>query len=191
MIKNTYILKLVCIYILLLSIITVFNLEIKVDKYKTNTKSEKKVLSSTILIKEEPEEEIITENNFSNTTIDTSTFPVLSEETINLSHYGHDCYGCKTGYTASGYYVGDGRIYYEDPTFGTVRVVAADNKYPLGTIVRIDYHNSVITAIVLDRGGGIGDENKFQIDLLASNNSEAYKLGIVKNTNLKVLRLGY
>lgn len=187
MIKNTYILKLVCIYILLLSIITVFNLEIKVDKYKTNTQSEEKILSSTILIKEE----IIPENNFSNTTIDTSTFPVLSEETINLSHYGHDCYGCKTGYTASGYYVGDGRIYYEDPTFGTVRVVAADNKYPLGTIVRIDYHNSVITAIVLDRGGGIGDGNKFQIDLLASNNSEAYKLGVVKNTNLEVLRLGY
>lgn len=191
MIKNTYILKLVCIYILLLSIITVFNLEIKVDKYKVNTKTEEKVLSSTVLIKEEPEEKIIPEINFSNTTIDTSTFPVLSQEIINLSHYGHDCYGCKTGYTASGYYVGDGRIYYEDATFGTVRVVAADDKYPLGTIVRIGYNNSVITAIVLDRGGGIGDGNKFQIDLLASNNSEAYKLGTVQNTNLEVLRLGY
>ena len=123
--------------------------------------------------------------------IDTSSFAVLSGETINLSHYGHDCYGCTSGYTASGYYVGDGRIYYQDPTFGSVRIVAADSKYPLGTIVRIGYYGSNITAIVLDRGGGIGDGNKFQIDLLTTSNSKAYELGIIQNTSLEVLRLGY
>lgn len=123
--------------------------------------------------------------------IDTSNFAVLSEETVNLSHYGHDCYGCTTGYTASGYYVGDGRIYYQDPTFGSVRVVAADRKYPLGTIIRLNYHGSSITAIVLDRGGAIGDNKRFQIDLLTSSNSKAYELGIVESTSLQVLRLGY
>jgi len=123
--------------------------------------------------------------------IDTSSYAVLSQEIINLSHYGHDCYGCTSGYTASGYYVGDGKIYYQDPTFGSVRVIAADNKYPLGTIVRIGYHSGNITAIVLDRGGGIGDGKNFQVDLLTSSNSEAYKLGIVNNTSLEVLRLGY
>lgn len=123
--------------------------------------------------------------------IDTSNFAVLSQETVNLSHYGHDCYGCTTGYTASGYYVGDGRIYYQDPTFGSVRVVAADNKYPLGTIIRIGYHDTNIIAIVLDRGGGIGDGKKFQIDLLTFSESYASELGIIQNTNLEVLRLGY
>ena len=123
--------------------------------------------------------------------VDTTSFPVLSQETINMSHYGHDCYGCTSGYTASGYYVGDGRIYYQDKTFGSVRVVAADSKYPLGTIVRIGYNGSTITAIVLDRGGAIGDGKRFQIDLLTTSNSKAYELGIVNNTNLEVLRLGY
>lgn len=123
--------------------------------------------------------------------VDTSSFTVLAEETVNISHYGHDCYGCTSGYTASGYYIGDGRIYYQDPTFGSVRIVAADAKYPLGTILRLGYQNSTITAIVLDRGGGIGDGKKFQIDLLTTNNSKAYELGIVQNTHLEVLRLGY
>jgi len=67
----------------------------------------------------------------------------------------------------------------------------ADNKYPLGTIIRLGYQGSTITAIVLDRGGGIGDGQKYQIDLLASSNSKAYELGIVQNTSLEVLRLGY
>lgn len=123
--------------------------------------------------------------------VDTSSYAVLKEETVNMSHYGHDCYGCTSGYTASGYYVGDGRIYYNDSTFGSVRVVAADQKYPLGTILRLGYRGSKITAIVLDRGGGIGDSQRFQIDLLTSSNSEAYQLGIVENTSLEVLRLGY
>lgn len=123
--------------------------------------------------------------------IDTSSFAVLAQETVNISHYGHDCYGCTSGYTASGYYVGDGRIYYQDPTFGSVRVVAADSKYPLGTIIRLGYQGSTITAIVLDRGGAIGDGKRFQIDLLTTSNSRAYELGIVQNTSLEVLRLGY
>ena len=46
-------------------------------------------------------------------------------------------------------------------------------------------------AIVLDRGGGIGDGKRFQIDLLAKSELEASKLGIVNNATLEVLRLGY
>lgn len=183
--------------------------------------NDEKILESTLLVKNSDEEDAVveeekesinkveedntsTEEKNNNDTeevsikveetvniIDTSSFAVLSQEIINLSHYGHDCYGCTTGYTASGYYVGDGRIYYQDPTFGSVRVVAADNKYPLGTVIRLGYHGTSITAIVLDRGGGIGDGKKFQIDLLTSSNSEAYQLGTVYDTSLEVLRLGY
>ena len=171
--KNKNILKLLCIYILL--IVVFIGLSIKPSKYKSSITNDDKVLSSTVISKDEGLDEVVS---------------VLAEETINLSHYGHDCYGCGA-YTSSGYYVGDGRIYYEDLSFGLVRVVAADRKYPLGSILRIEYYDSVITAIVLDRGGAIGDGKKFQIDLLVSSEDESYELGILRNTNLEVLRLGY
>lgn len=226
-----YTFQLVCVYILVLSIFSISNFEIKINHYDSNihNANQEKIVSSTLLaqnhqeqiIKEilEEEKESINQVEDKNTSskenekvevsttqeikppapkveevvniVDTSSFAVLSQETINLSHYGHDCYGCTTGYTASGYYVGDGRIYYQDKTFGSVRVVAADSKYPLGTIVRINYHGNNITAIVLDRGGAIGDGKRFQIDLLTTSNSKAYELGIVNNTSLEVLRLGY
>lgn len=232
-----YTFKLVCIYIICLSIFSIFNLEIKVKKYYNNIQNNNQeiVIESNLFAQnqqekhdlseedekesinevetkkeeikvstEETKEEVIESTPIPTPTptptpkveevvniVDTSSFAVLSNETVNISHYGHDCYGCTTGHTASGYYVGDGRIYYQDPTFGTVRVVAADRKYPLGTIVRLRYHGSTITAIVLDRGGGIGDGKKFQIDLLTTSNSHALQLGIVTNTTLEVLRLGY
>lgn len=228
-----YTFKLVCIYILVLSLFSISSFEIRIDHFDSSIHNvnQEKVISSTLLAQthqeeieeeilkeesikeveeveetsftdeqktlEQPSEEIETETNTPTKVeevvniIDTSSFAVLAEETVNISHYGHDCYGCTSGYTASGYYVGDGRIYYQDSTFGSVRVVAADSKYPLGTIIRLGYHGSTITAIVLDRGGAIGDGQRFQIDLLTTSNKEAYELGIIQNTHLEVLRLGY
>lgn len=219
-----YTFQLVCIYIMVLSLFSISDMEIKVSHYSSNTQNlnqekviETSKLAENIQINLEEEQgsinEIVdekTENDTTNTIqeenevvveeepsqptvniVDTSSFAVLSQETVNLSHYGHDCYGCTTGLTASGYYVGDGRIYYNDNTFGSVRIVAADRKYPLGTIVRLDYYGSTITAIVLDRGGAIGDGKRFQIDLLMPNEQEANQLGIVQATKLEVLRLGY
>lgn len=234
-----YTFKLVCIYILCLSLFSIFNIEIKVDKYYSNIKNNNQdvVIESNLFaqnqqevsdLKKDDNESINKEETKKNeedstevveevipkptktpvatpkptktpkpkveevvNLVDTSSFAVLSNEIVNISHYGHDCYGCTSGHTASGYYVGDGRIYYQDKTFGSVRVVAADKKYPLGTILRLGYHGTTITAIVLDRGGAIGDGNKFQIDLLTTSNSHAYQLGIVTNTSLEVLRYGY
>lgn len=217
-----YTFKLVCIYVLILSIFSVSTIKLKVDHYTTNIQNvnQDKSLKSSLLVQNHQEEYDLTEEESIKEVeskeeistdikeevkeetpkppvsevvniVDTSNFAVLSQETINLSHYGHDCYGCTSGLTASGYYVGDGRIYYQDKTFGSVRVVAADSKYPLGSIVRLGYHGTSITAIVLDRGGGIGDGKRFQIDLLVSSEKESYELGIVNNTSLEVLRLGY
>lgn len=225
-----YTFQLVCIYILVLSLFSISNFEIKIDYYDSKIRNinQEKVISSLLFANnyQQEDKEILEEENVKQieetstqepevleqpidvvepekvektptkveevvNLVDTSSFAVLAEEIVNISHYGHDCYGCTSGYTASGYYVGDGRIYYQDSTFGSVRVVAADSKYPLGTILRLDYHGSLITAIVLDRGGAIGDGNRFQIDLLTTSNSKAYELGIVQNTHLEVLRLGY
>ena len=214
-----YTFQLVCIYILVLSFFSISNFEIKIDHYdrKVYNVNQEKILGSVVLAKshQEVKNKEVEESSTDNQTekeevkieepvtekkesiqetiniVDTSNFTVLSQETVNISHYGHDCYGCSSGHTASGYYIGDGRIYYQDATFGSVRVVAADSKYPLGSIVRLSYQGSTITAIVLDRGGGIGDGKKFQIDLLESSEAQANSRSIVSGSQLEVLRLGY
>lgn len=123
--------------------------------------------------------------------IDTSGYNVISSEIVNISHFGPDCNGCGAGYVATGDYVGSGRIYYRDNTFGTVRIVAADYKYPSGTILRLSYNGNVMIAIVLDRGGGIGDGKKYQIDLLTESEAKCYQLGVMYGATLEVLRLGF
>lgn len=226
-----YTFQLVCIYILILSLFSISNIELTVDNYNANVRNvnSEKTVDSTLLalnnhveakedesinkVDDSTKEEVKIEDNSIDTQpekdkqeetkestlpqetvniVDTSSYAVLSNETVTISHYGHDCYGCTTGYTAGGYYVGDGRIYYQDATFGSVRVVAADKKYPIGSIIRLSYENSTtITAIVLDRGGGIGDGKRFQIDLLESSEQVANSRNIIYNSQLEVLRLGY
>lgn len=225
-----YTFQLVCIYVVVLTLFSVFNIDITKTIYnkKVHNVNEEKILDSTLLVqnlqeeeeeveKEESineEESVIQEEQTNDNTetesqkeevyeapkpveipnvniIDTSAFAVLATETVNISHYGHDCSGCKYDSTASGYYIGDGRTYYNDSTFGSVKVVAADYKYPEGSILRLSYNGNSVAAIVLDRGGGIGDHGKYQIDLLASSEAEASRLGTIYNASLEVLRYGY
>lgn len=124
-------------------------------------------------------------------TIDTNNLPVLATTSGNVSHYGHDCYGCTSGRTATGYDISDGRIYYTDPTFGSVRIVAAGSEYPYGTILRLSNASSPIIAIVLDRGGAIGSGKRYILDLLTESNAAAYQAGVRYNTTIEVLRMGY
>ncbi|MBE6147684.1 MAG: hypothetical protein E7168_05075 [Firmicutes bacterium] len=124
--------------------------------------------------------------------IDTTNFPVLAVSSGTVSHYGHDCYGCTTGRTASGYYVGDGRLYYPDPTYGNIRIVAAGPEYELGTILRLtNVESKPILVIVLDRGGDIGIGRRYILDLLAESNEHARQLGIRRDVIIEVLRSGY
>ncbi len=111
-----------------------------------------------------------------------------------MSGYGPDCYGCTSNRVASGYYVGEGNIYYNDSTYGKVRIVSGDKKYPFGTIVKISASNvsdSDIIAIVLDRGGNIGIGKKFTFDLLFATEKDASKYSVSHNVKFEVLRLGY
>ncbi len=115
---------------------------------------------------------------------------VLEVQKGRLSAYGPDCIGC-SGYLASGRYVGDD-IYYNDPQYGVVRIVAGDRGYKYGTIVRIksDKIGNDILAIVLDRGG-VGLSNKFMFDLLFKSESEASKFGSFSDVVFEILRYGY
>lgn len=123
-------------------------------------------------------------------TMDTSTHTVLATYTGNISHYASDCTGC-SGITASGFDLRSGAIYYQDKTYGTVKIVAGDKQFPFGTIIRITSGNTTQLAIVLDRGGAIGFHGKYLFDMVCQSEAQSYKLGVMRNVTVDVLRYGY
>ncbi len=116
---------------------------------------------------------------------------VLETQIGKMSGYGPDCIGC-SGYLASGKYVGDGTIFYSDPTYGSVRILAGDSQYPFGTIVRVKNSRlSEFLGIVLDRGGSIGHGKTFLFDLLYASEALAYQDEVSYNVTFEILRYGY
>lgn len=183
---------------------------------KTETKEEIRVeVKEEIkeVIKEEPKQEIIEEvkeepkqeetkpndvtikGEYKPNLAVLETIEVLETYVGKMTAYGPDCYGCTSGRTASGQYVMDGNIYYNDPTFGNIRIVAADKTIPFGSIIRISGLNifpEPILAIVLDRGGMIGfAEGKHSyFDLLYKSEKDAASFGRPTAT-FELLRRGY
>ena len=111
--------------------------------------------------------------------------------TGELTGYAGDCPLC------SGYLACPPRtnvlkkgIYYNDKTYGKVRIVASSKHYPCGTILKFNVKklsSEPIYAIVLDRGvsGNV-------IDLLTESEDYARKhVGRVRNLNFEVLREGW
>ena len=100
-----------------------------------------------------------------------------------VTAYGPDCVGCG-GYTAMGDYVGEGNIYYNHPTYGTIRIVAGDRDM-LNKVVRITGLNisaEPVIAIVRDTGGDIGRNKpkKIVLDLLYTSESSSEVLNFGK-----------
>ena len=132
----------------------------------------------------------VEETMLKNTTPASVTTDALETQVGTMSAYGPNCKGC-SGYLASGF---DARnsILYQDKTYGTVRIVAGDRKYPLGTIVRVSGSKlGTFNAIVFDRGGDIGIGRRFMFDLLFHNEAEANGFGTSYNVKFEVLRYGY
>ena len=109
--------------------------------------------------------------------------------TGKISYYRANCYGC-SGRTASGYDVSNGNLYYHDATYGDIRIIAAGYELNLYSVVKIKNSSlgTDVLAIVLDRGGNIGQDKKFLIDVL-TNDSES-KGGVETNVSLEILRNG-
>lgn len=113
--------------------------------------------------KEEVVEEVKEEENVS---VTTST-PNESNDAVfvgKMTGYGADCIGC-SGTGALSCRAADGSRhtltengeYYNDATYGTVRIVAAAlDKFPCGTIVKVE-HPALGTfyAVVMDTGGSM------------------------------------
>ena len=117
--------------------------------------------------------------------------PALGKISGSISAYSPYCIGCG-GYVASGKDVRNGNIYYNDKTYGTVRIVAGDSSYPFGTIVKFNnLKGGTMYAVVLDRGGAIGKGRHRLWDLLFNTEKEAYAFGVAYNIEAEILRLGF
>lgn len=151
------------------------------------TKKDIKVVQPTIV-----ENENITVENEAVVEPVNTEYQVIDTFIGEMTAYGPDCYGCG-GRTASGYDLRNGNISYQDKTFGAVRIVAADTRFPFGTIIRtsgLKIYDEPFIAIVLDRGGAIKN-NKFDLAFDSEKNPLVAQIGYSRNIKYEVLRYGY
>ena len=112
--------------------------------------------------------------------------------TGQMTAYNPVCKGC-TGivYCPPRQNVTNGNIYFNDSTYGSIRIMAADPAIPCGTIVKISnltFSKEPITAIVLDRGGAIRGNI---MDFLMTENEDMNLVGRQHNVNYEILRWGW
>lgn len=121
-----------------------------------------------------------------------------------LTGYGADCIGCSGNGTVAcktkqGSYhsLTKDSEYYNDEEYGRVRIIAAAlEKFPCGTIIKIENTNfGTFNAIVLDTGSAMkNDWNKgiVHMDLaFKTENDPAINLATGSNINYSVQRWGY
>jgi len=112
--------------------------------------------------------------------------------TGQMTAYRPICKGC-TGYVycPPRQNVKNGNIYFQDNTYGKVRIMAADYAIPCGTIVKITnltFTNEPVIGIVLDRGGAIKGNI---MDFLVSEKDDTNIVGRQRNVNYEILRWGW
>lgn len=119
-----------------------------------------------------------------------------------MTGYGADCVGCsgnlscrtKQGKTHNLYSDGE---YYNDDQYGTVRILAAAlDKFPCGTIIKVENENlGAFYAIVLDTGGAMRNawrNGTVLMDLAFKTETDpAIHLATSSNTKYSVQRWGY
>ena len=109
-----------------------------------------------------------------------------------MTAYKATCKGC-TGKVACppAQDVRNNNIWYQDNTYGKIRILAADRKIPCGTIVKVtnvSFSNDPIIGIVLDRGGAIKGNI---MDFLVGENDDMDVVGRQRGVNYEVVRWGW
>lgn len=109
-----------------------------------------------------------------------------------MTAYQANCVGCsgKVGCPPR-QDVRNNNIYFEDVTYGTVRILAADMAIPCGSIVRVSnvsFSTEPIIGIVLDRGGAIKGNI---MDFLVAETDDPNVVGRQKNVQYEILRWGW
>jgi hypothetical protein len=173
----------ICIQIIALVIISLFLL--RKESFSLSTLS---VAMNNNLDKYVDEETL---REYQNQLYENGLYSPIYTFTGELTGYAGDCPLC-SGYLACPprTNVLENGIYFDDETYGTVRIVASSKNYPCGTILQFDVgklSSEPIIAIVLDRGvsGNV-------IDLLTESEEFATKkVGRVRNLKFEVLREGW
>lgn len=139
-----------------------------------------------IVIEEQAKQEVLEE---STEVLKEEQNDVIKSYTGKMSFYSANCRGC-SGLTSTGTDISDGKLYYQDNQYGNVRIIAAGVEIKKWSIVRLKNTSlgDNILAIVLDRGGAIGEGRTFLIDMLT--NSIENKDGVENNIIVEVVRDG-
>ncbi len=112
--------------------------------------------------------------------------------TGQMTAYKANCVGC-TGKVSCPprQDVRNGNIYFQDPTYGTIRILAADPAIPCGTIVQItnvSFSADPIVGIVLDRGSAIKGNI---MDFLVAEVDSTDTVGRQRDVHYEVIRWGW
>ena len=149
-------------------------------------------------VEEEPKEEIVIGKDEvieDNTPVnnDSNEENFIPSITVGFKFNGTmSGYGADIGdYTSSGYYIGDS-IYYNDDTYGELKILAGDRDIPSGTVINVTNSNAgSFMGIVLDTGRNIGFNKLYDFDLLFETSKEAIKYGVSHDVTFEILRVGY
>ena len=109
-----------------------------------------------------------------------------------LTSYGADCSGCSSSGNVScmtregtKHSLTHDGIFYNDTTYGNVRILAADNSgFPCGTVVKINNGKEEFTGIVLDTGASMRtawNNGTVWLDLAFATQAEAKVAGMSSN----------
>lgn len=181
-----FILNIYDIHIMNASFLNEKNLLTSVNYLNNNNKSDISLITLNV-----GDASVLPTPEKSNNSLSLIVTPSLETVGGTMSAYGPDCLGC-SGHLGGGFDASGGNFIYADATYGNVRIVAGDYKYPYGTIVKVS--NSKIgefNAIVLDRGGDIGIGKRFTFDLLFPSEAEAAAFGTNYDCSFDILRYGY
>lgn len=126
-------------------------------------------------------------NNFEDAVYNSQFYP--TSFVGKLVHYGPDCPACGGHLGCNGQDARNGNIYYNDPEFGTVRIVAMSSTIPCGSMIKINvdaYDKDGMYAIVLDRG-----VSGSMVDLLKESNKSKSPVRTVDGVTFDIVRYGY
>ena len=190
-IKSRIIMVIETIFLLLIFLLLKKETFVETSLSSATNENNTKVVSKEIIQKSQ--NKLFTENIRNNEAIyninktNKSLYKFMGE----LTGYSGDCPLC-SGYLACPprTNVIKNGVYFNDKSYGNIRLVASSKNYPCGTILKFNVKKisqEPIIAIVLDRGvsGNV-------VDLLTDSSETAIKkIGRVKNLEFEVLREGW
>lgn len=189
-IKSRIIMVIETIFLLLIFLLLKKETFVETSLSSATNENNTKVVSKEIIQKSQ--NKLFTENIRNNEAININkTNKSLYKFMGELTGYSGDCPLC-SGYLACPprTNVIKNGIYFNDKSYGNIRIVASSKNYPCGTILKFNVKKisqEPIIAIVLDRGvsGNV-------VDLLTDSSETAIKkIGRVKNLEFEVLREGW